>query len=62
MEVVERKEVEVDGSTGRLLLGRGQTGQTVNQLRWRANGIHLVVTSIYPPEELLRIAESIHPE
>ncbi|MHB8990769.1 MAG: hypothetical protein ACYC66_03880 [Chloroflexota bacterium] len=62
MELMERREVTVNGAAGQLLLGRGQEGAAVNQLRWRANGVHLVVTTIYPPEELLRIAESIHPE
>ncbi len=62
MEVLERRDVPVNGAAGRLLIGRGQGGGQVNQLRWHANGVHLVVTTIYSPEELLRISESIHPE
>ncbi len=59
IQLLERKEVPVNGSMGQLLLGRSLEGTPVNQLRWRANGVHLVVTTILPPEELLRISESI---
>ncbi len=62
MVVLERKDVTVNGAAGLLLLGQGQGRETVNQLRWRIGGIHLVVTTIYPPQELLRVSESIHPE
>ncbi|MGE5617812.1 MAG: hypothetical protein ACM3US_00980 [Sphingomonadaceae bacterium] len=62
VEVLERRDVAVNGVVGLLLLGRGQDGAAVNQVRWRHGGAHLVVTTIYPPEELLRIAESMHPE
>lgn len=61
VEIVTRQEVTVNGSPGLLLLGRDQGGAEVNQLRWRISGVHLVVTTIYPPEELLRISESMHP-
>ena len=60
-DVVERRQVDVNGTPATLLLGKGQSDTRVNQLRWQANGIHLVATTIYPPEELLRIASSIHP-
>ncbi len=62
LEVLERREVDVNGAEGRLLVGRGQGTTSVNQLRWRVAGVHLVVTTIYSPEELLRIGRSIHPE
>jgi hypothetical protein len=62
IDVLERREVEVNGIGGLLLLGRSQDGGTLNQLRWHTGGVHLVVTTIYPPEELLRISESIHPD
>lgn len=62
MVVLERRDVTVNGAAAQLLLGQGQGGGIVNQLRWQVAGLHLVVTTVYPPEELLRIAESIHPE
>ncbi len=62
MELLERREVAVNGEAGELLIGRGQGGGPVNQLRWHTDGVHLVATTIYPPEELLRISASIHPE
>ncbi len=62
MEVLETREVGLDGTEGRLLLGQGLGGEPVNQLRWQANGVHLVLTTVFSAEELLRIAESIHLE
>ncbi len=62
LEVLERRDVDVNGVVGRLLEGRGQGSTPVNQLRWHATGVHLVVTTIYPVEELLRISRSIHVE
>lgn len=60
MEVIERRVVEIHGAGGQLLLGRGQDDVPVNQLRWRTRGVHLVVTTVFPPEELLKIGKSIH--
>jgi hypothetical protein len=57
--VTERRGVDVDGVPGSLLVGDGQSGTAVNQLRWRAGGVHFIVTTVYPPEELLTIARSI---
>ena len=62
MEVLDRSQVDVNGVQGALLLGRGQGGNPVNQLRWHAGGIHAVLTTILPPEELLRIGRSMHLE
>jgi len=58
---LESKQLEVNGGAARLLLGRAQDGSELNQLRWRAGEVHLVATTILPPGELIRIAESIHP-
>ncbi len=59
LNVAERRAVDVDGNAGQLLLGSGQEGTPVNQLRWRTGGVYYVVTTIYPAEELLRIAQSM---
>jgi hypothetical protein len=60
LQVQERREVEMDGGIGVLLMGQSQVGTPVNQLRWRSGDVHIVVTTIYPEEELLRIARSMH--
>ena len=57
-----RTELRLGDVPALLIQGQGQDGTPVNQLRWRAEGVHLVVTTVYPPEELLRIASSIHGE
>ncbi len=62
LDIAQRKVVDVNGTAGQLLLGSGQGGTTVNQLRWRVGGIHFILTAVFPPEELLRIAESIEPQ
>ncbi len=59
-EVLERREVELSGAIVRVLVGRSSGGTPVNQLRWRSGGVHFVVTSVYPPEELLRMADTMH--
>jgi hypothetical protein len=59
-DVMERQTVEVNGVPAELILGKGQADTQVNQLRWRLGDIHLIATTICPPEELLRIARSIH--
>ncbi|HZK67481.1 MAG TPA: hypothetical protein VFD42_08075 [Chloroflexota bacterium] len=59
---VRRTEVRLGDAPALLIQGQGQDGTPINQLRWRAGGMHLVATTIYPPEELLRIASSIHGE
>ena len=46
--------MQVGDGSGQLLVGESQAGTPVNQLRWMAEGVHLVVTTIYPPEELLQ--------
>jgi len=58
-QVVETREVRVDRMPGRLLLGSGQGNTPVNQIRWRMGSVHFVITGVTPPEELLRIAESM---
>lgn len=60
LDLLERRGVDLNGVPGQLLLGRGQSNSQVNQLRWRYGGVHIVVTTIYPVEELLRIARSMH--
>ncbi len=60
-EVVARQTVGVNGTQGTLILGKGQSDTMVNQLRWRAGGVHLIATTIYPADDLLQIARSIHP-
>ena len=59
LHVAERRAVDVDGIAGQLLLGSGQDNTPINQLRWRAGGVHYILTTIYSPEELLRIAQSM---
>jgi hypothetical protein len=59
VEVVERSNVDVNGVAGQLLVGSGQGNTAVNQLRWHAGGIHFILTTIYPPDELLKIARSM---
>jgi hypothetical protein len=61
LQLLERRGVEMEGGAGLLLIGQSQAGTPVNQMRWRDGDVHLVVTTIYPEEELLRIARSIHP-
>ena len=61
VEVLERRDLELDGAAWKLLIGRGQGNQPVNQVRWHADGVHFVVTAIYPPEELMMICQSLHP-
>ena len=58
-DLAETRSVEVDGVPAKLLVGTGSDASAVNQLRWHAGGVHFVVTTIYPPEELLRIAGSM---
>ncbi len=59
VHVTESRAVDVNGVAGQLLLGTGQDNTPVNQLRWQAGGLHYIVTTIYPPAELLRIARSM---
>jgi hypothetical protein len=61
LEVLERRQVEMEGGAGLILIGESQAGTPVNQLRWRDGDVHLVVTAVYPEEELLRISRSMHP-
>lgn len=59
LDVVQRADVDVDGVAGQLLAGSGQDSMPVNQLRWHFGGIHYILTTIYPPDELLKIARSM---
>ncbi|HEX9017525.1 MAG TPA: hypothetical protein VF960_16140 [Chloroflexota bacterium] len=59
-QVAERRDVDIDGVAAKLLLGSGEGGTVVNQLRWRSGGVHFILTSVMPPEELLRMAGSMN--
>jgi len=60
-QVWRRTTVTMNGEEGWLLLGRDEEGYPSNQLRWPARGGFFIVTTIYPEEELVRIAQSMHP-
>jgi hypothetical protein len=59
IQVLERREVRMDGGAGQLLIGQSQVGAPLNQLRWRTGDVHVVITTVYAVEELLRIAQSM---
>lgn len=59
-QVEERRDVEIDGAPAKLLLGKGESGSVVNQLRWQAGGVFFILTSVETPEELLRMAASMN--
>lgn len=60
VQVTERRDVDVEGTPAKLLLGTGEGGTVVNQLRWRSGGVYFILTSVQPPEELLRMAGSMN--
>ncbi|MCL5074618.1 MAG: DUF4367 domain-containing protein [Chloroflexi bacterium] len=57
--ILERTTITINGQEGTLLTGKGDDGTPCNQLRWRAADRYLILTTIYPPEELLKVARSM---
>lgn len=60
-EVWEETEVGIDGNLGTLILGKGSDGNFYNEVVWRAEDRHFILTTTLPPAELLKIAQSLHP-
>jgi hypothetical protein len=53
--------VVIEESQGVLIIGKGEGGIPFNQVRWSKADRYLIVSTLYPPEELLKIARSMKP-
>ena len=53
--------VPIDGGQATLVIGKGPDGAPFNQVHWRKGDRYLIINTLYPPEELLKIAGSIKP-
>ncbi|MBM2831254.1 MAG: hypothetical protein HW414_306 [Dehalococcoidia bacterium] len=53
--------VPLDGREATLIIGKGAGGAPFNQVHWRKGDRYLIITTLYPPEELLKIAGSMKP-
>lgn len=51
----------IEESRGVLLIGKEEDDTPCYQVRWNKGDRYLVVSSLYPPEELLKIASSMKP-
>jgi len=42
-------------------MGRGANDQLINGVHWIVDEVHFVIVTTYPVQELLTIANSMHP-
>ena len=59
--VLQEMPVSINGNVGDLITGRGADDQLMNGVHWIVDGVHFVIVTTYPVQELLTIANSMHP-
>jgi hypothetical protein len=59
--VIEEIPVSINSSEGFLITGRGPDNRILNGVYWVKDGVHFVVVTTHSAQELLRIANSMHP-
>lgn len=58
-KILQRTSIDVDGTRGTLYVGQAADGGNMNQLRWQQGDRYIVVTTLQPLLELVRIASSM---
>ncbi len=59
--VLEDMPTTIGDSEGKLIIGERANGQPVNGVHWQTAGLHFIVVTTQPVQELLALANSMHP-
>lgn len=59
--VQQEMPVDVNGAQGTLIVGKKADGGVVNAVYWQTNSYRFVIVSLYPINDLLTMARSMHP-
>jgi hypothetical protein len=59
--VLDEMTMPINDSVATVITGKGADGELVNGIHWMTGGVHFVVVTIHPVQELLIMARSMHP-